>query len=115
MAWYLLAQRKEPGRGIWHCFSCSDIDAIGPFRECFVPQVEEALGACTNCLFVGRGDQCTLRRRGFGGLNRDMLAHASTEELARWWGWLQEERAERVLDAELAAGDETGAGHGTGA
>ena len=108
MAWYLLDQRVEPQPGggrHGHCHSCEDIDGLGPFRECFAPQAREAMGACTNCLFVGQGDQCSLRRGPFQGFMDEELKEATCEELALWEGWLRTEIANRALDAEMAARD----------
>lgn len=113
MAWYLLDRRVEPeaGAGHGHCYSCGDIDGLGPFRECFVPQATEAMGACTNCVFVGQGDQCSMRLRPFQGFTEDMLEEATREELQHWRERILTEMANRVLDAEMASRVCTGTGH----
>lgn len=66
MAWYLLDRRKELAQGAsgGTCDWCAGGYPLAPFHECFVPQTAAALGACTNCLWFGRGDRCSLRPGG---------------------------------------------------
>lgn len=108
MAWYLFDQgtAAEPGTRGGHCYSCADMDGLGPFCECFVPQVAEAMGACTNCLFVGEGAQCSRRLRaegvGFTGFTDEMVEGAPPELLEYWLRCIRAEIAQRELDAEMA-------------
>lgn len=108
MAWYLFDLRVDPEPGARHgeCHSCGDMDGLGPFRECFVPQVAEAMGACTNCLYTGDGARCSLRpdvEGVFAGFTEAMLEDATDEELANWVTRIRTELAHRELDDAVAS------------
>lgn len=57
MAFHLL----DPGEEARLCSACNNDQGQGPFRECLIPRTSRAGGACTNCIFMGRGAACTHR------------------------------------------------------
>lgn len=62
IAWYLLDadMGKEGLQGAcFHCLDAMEEEEHMPFPECFVPQDGAADGACTNCVYLYGGHECT--------------------------------------------------------
>ena len=62
MAWYLLGENSGLSHTEGPCFHCMDAmdeEEYIPFPECFVPQDSAADGACTNCVYLYGGHECS--------------------------------------------------------
>ena len=106
MVWHLFEKGKESEI----CSACENGQSLGPFKTCVIPSVQRADGACTNCIFMGRGALCSHRNREYFSLPIPLLS-LTTWAIARTPKKKHEEieasfEAFRDVDLEHATSDQ---------
>ncbi|KAK4234546.1 hypothetical protein C8A03DRAFT_37689 [Achaetomium macrosporum] len=96
------------------CKQCTSSKSQGPHDQCMQPDLGYGKGACTNCIYSGRGTECSLRleieeqeaqlKRAQGNkppkLTARICRFATDRELERWLMLVKEELGLRAVEKE---------------